>query len=88
MDKPKQLLSATTRLLVYRSCFPFVAVAARALEIRVVICSTVRFGNDVIGTCGRCWSAVALHTHHCNHAVGVTPNNHFAVEFPLPAVSA
>ncbi len=88
MDKPKQLLSAANRLLVYRACLPLVAIAARALEVVIVICSTVRFGNDVIGAGGWCGSAVALNAHHCNHAIGVSPDNHSAVKLPLSAVSA
>jgi len=67
--------------------FPLVAIAARALEVVIVICSTVRFSNDVIGAGGWCTPAGALNACLGNHAERVTPNNHLAVQFPLPAVS-
>jgi len=86
MDKPKQLLSAANRLLVYRPCFPLVAIAARALKVVIVICSTVGLGNDVICTSGRRRSAGALNAYLGNHAERVTLPNHLAVQFPLPAV--
>src|SRR2546421_12658510 len=88
IDEPKQLRSRANRLLVYRACLPLVAMAARTLQVVIVICSTVRLGNDVICTRGRRRSAGALNTHHSNHAVWVSPNNHLAVQFPLSAVAA